>query len=253
MKDRGWEFRTVDNSLKEGMTTNLAMPSLPQGAGYIKLNQFYGSASGEFCRLLQKFNEAGLNTLILDLRSNGGGLVSTMCDIAGCFSGDGKPRLAMVAKYKNGSEERFLSTGISDETMRIPDGCKVFVLADAGTASASEALIGAMICYGALDYKNVFLADYSKEYKDWLISKNVEVKTGRTYGKGIMQTPFENPATGEALKLTTAKIFWPDSKTSIHDKGLTESDGCTLFSAEWEHTLPDTALERVLNEIKKRI
>ena len=58
-----------------------------------------------------------------------------------------------------------------------------------------------MICYGALEYENVFLSDYSKEYLDWLGSSGQDVKTASTYGKGIMQSTFVNSFTGEALKL----------------------------------------------------
>jgi C-terminal processing protease CtpA/Prc len=42
-----------------------------------------------------------------------------------------------------------------------------------------------------------------------------------TYGKGIMQTTYTNYLSGEALKLTTAFIYQPDGKTSIHGKGIT--------------------------------
>ena len=123
------------------------------------------------------------------------------------------------------------------------------MLANGGTASASEALIGAMICYGALDYENIFLSQYSDEYKSWLKKTGQELKDARTYGKGIMQSTFENAFTGEALKLTTAKIFWPDGKTSIHDRGVLLSDGCRAASAAWQHTKGDEELKGVVAQI----
>ena len=57
-----------------------------------------------------------------------------------------------------------------------------------------------------------------------------QVKSGKTYGKGIMQTTFRNFATGEALKLTTAQIYWANNKT-IHGVGLTAEDGCNMVEA----------------------
>ncbi len=108
-----------------------------------------------------------------------------------------------------------------------------------------------MVCYGALEYKNIFLSDYSAEYTDWLKSNKQEVKTAQSFGKGIMQSTFINQSTGEALKLTTAKIYWPDGKTCIHDVGLTEKDGCTVVKdVKWQHTKDDEELERVIDAIK---
>ena len=135
---------------------------------------------------------------------------------------------------------------------RIPAGTEIYLLANSGTASASEALAGAMVCYGALEYKNIFLSQYSEEYTDWLSATGQELKTARTYGKGIMQSTFVNDIPGEALKLTTAKIFWPDEKTCIHDKGITVADGATAVYAEWQHTKDDAELKRVVEIIRTR-
>ncbi len=213
---------------------------LPDGFAYIRLTQFYGSAAAEFVRLTEKFNSLGCDSLILDLRSNGGGYVSVMQDIAGVFTDGEKP--AMISRDKRGGEERFLCADVKP-SQRISSDVEVYVLANAGTASASEALIGAMYCYGAIEYSDVYLSDYSKEYTDWLLTFGQEVKNARSYGKGIMQSTFVNSATGEALKLTTAKIYWPDGVTCIHDKGLNVADGCVAVDAAWEHTLPDDELK----------
>ena len=225
---------------------------LPEGCAYLRLDQFYGSATAEFYMLVEKFNAMQCTSLILDLRSNGGGYVSIMQDIAGCFAG-GKSNLAMLSRDKKGAEEKFNCKKVTDKNRRIDDK-NVFVLANAGTASASEALIGAMVCYGALDYNDIFLSQYSDEYINWLYPTGQDIKNGRTYGKGIMQTPFTNYMTGEVLKLTTAKIFWPDKTTSIHDRGVTVADdGCTAVPTEWEWTKGDKELQSAVEMIKKRI
>ena len=191
-------------------------------------------------------------SLILDLRSNGGGYVSIMQNIAGCFA-DGKSTLAMLSRDKKGGEEKYDCKKRSDADKRVNKNVKVFVLANAGTASASEALIGAMICYGALEYKNIFLSQYADEYINWLYPTGNDIKNARTFGKGIMQTPFTNFRTGEVLKLTTAKIFWPDRQTSIHDVGVTLADGCTPVPTEWEWTRGDEELKSAVQIIKSRI
>ena len=84
---------------------------------------------------------------------------------------------------------------------------KIAVLADENTASASECLIGAMLDYGTLTRDALVITETNG--------------VARTYGKGIMQTTYVNFTHGDALKLTTAYIFWPQSHTSIHGIGIT--------------------------------
>lgn len=217
---------------------------LPEGFAYINLSQFYGTAAQEFYKLIEKFNATGCTSLILDLRSNGGGYVSVMQDIAGCFSG-GQVKPAMISRDKHGSSQVYNCARVA-EASRVKEGTEVFVLANSGTASASEALIGAMHCYGALEYENIFLSDYSEEYLAFAGSE----KTACTYGKGIMQSTFENHSTGEALKLTTAQIYWPDGETCIHDRGIIASDGCKKVYAEWQYTKGDPELQRAIEMMK---
>lgn len=250
----GWNFRdSADGGLALYEDTAYAVPYLPEGCAYLRLDQFFGNAASEFYSLVEKFNALGCTSLILDLRSNGGGYVSVMQEIAGSFA-DGKSQLAMLSREKDGDEAKFLCERVWNENQRISKDVDVFVLANSGTASASEALIGAMVCYGALDYKDIFLSDYSQSYIDWLQSTGQEVKTARTYGKGIMQTPFTNYRTGEVLKLTTAKIFWPDETTSIHDVGVTVSgNGCTPVPAEWEWSKGDPELAAAVSMISERL
>lgn len=225
-----------------------AIPALPKDAAYIRIDQFYGTAALEFYALVEKFNAYNCSSLIIDLRSNGGGYLSVMQGISGSFSG-GEKKLAVLAKDKYDNEECFYSEKVINSNQRIKQGVKVYVLANSGTASASEALIGALVCYGYLEYKNIFLSSYSDEYIQWLQKTGQEVKNERSYGKGIMQSTFTNRTTGEALKLTTAKIFWPDKTTSIHDVGLTVAQGCTPVPAAWSRTLPDDELLAAIDKI----
>lgn len=247
----GWIFGdSADGGLALYEKTDEKISYLPEGFAYIKLSQFYGTAAGEFYSLIEKFKAQNCTSLILDLRSNGGGYVSVMQEIAYAFSGDTK-QLAMLSRDKHGKEEKFYCTK-TDKSVTLPENTAVYVLANAGTASASEALIGAMVCYGDLTYNNIFLSDYSENYLNWLKESGQQIKNARSYGKGIMQSTFRNNMTGEALKLTTAQIYWPDGKTCIHDKGLTLSDGCTAVAAEWQHTKSDLELLTAVEIITSR-
>lgn len=214
---------------------------LPDGCGYIKLLQFYGNAAQEFGLLLEKFYELGCDTLYLDLRSNGGGYVDVMQKISSYFVSTGKE--VMRAIYKSGSYNVYnsKSAGVG---VSVSDDTEVYVLANSGTASASEALIGVLISYDIIDYSDIYISYYGDDYISWLGSS---AKNGKTYGKGIMQETIVNYSTGEALKLTTAQIYWPNGNC-IHDVGLTEDDGCTMASASWAVTKNDEELQYVVQD-----
>ncbi len=196
--------------------------------------------------LIEKFNAQECKSLILDLRGNGGGYVNVMCDMAGIFTGrlGNAEKVAMRAVYKSGKVEAYaVNRNFCASKQQLPAGTKVSVLADNGSASASEALIGVLIDNGVIDYGDIYISDFGEEY---LAFSGTENKNKRTYGKGIMQTTFVNHSTGEALKLTTAKIYWPKGLISIHDIGLRgdiEGDmRCKTVKTDWEVTYGDTQL-----------
>lgn len=228
--------------------TDETMNYLPDGAAYINLMQFYGSAVSEMSMLINKFNELNCTSLILDLRGNGGGYVSVMQGISYQFTANHPNEynnVAMYAEYKNGKRENYYIALPSDKSATIASDVDVYVIANADTASASEALIGVLISYGVIDYEDIYLSDYSDEYVNWLESGGYTAKDGQTYGKGIMQTTFTNITTGEALKLTTAEIYWPNG-VSIHDVGISaysKEYTCNLVPAQWSVTYSDEELQ----------
>ncbi len=189
--------------------------------------------------------------MIIDLRSDGGGYVDVMQEIAGAFT-DGQKKPAMIARDKRGNSEIYNCKPLAAK-QRVAKDTAVYVLANSGTASASEALIGALVCYGYLDYGNIYLSDYGEEYINWLTETEQEIKTAQTYGKGIMQSTFVKRDTGEALKLTTAQIYWPDGKTCIHDRGLRVEDGCKTVAADWVMEKGDPELRAAVEKIKSSL
>jgi carboxyl-terminal processing protease len=220
---------------------------LPDGCAYLSFSEFYGYAANEMAMLFSKFNDLGCTSLILDLRSNGGGYVETMQYISSLFTStrSDASSVAMVAKYKSGKEETFPIKSFASNNCLLPATTKVYVMANNGTASAAEALMGVLVSNNVVDYSDIYISDYSDEY---LTFSGTTDKNKRTYGKGIMQTPFTNKTTGEVLKLTTAQIYWSNGVT-IHDKGVTVSDGCNAVKTDWVKLYGDPELKTVVNTI----
>ena len=124
-----------------------------------------------------------------------------------------------------------------DETItQVEQDSEIYVAANVNTASASEALIGAMISYGTIGYEDIFITD------------TVGQGSARTYGKGIMQTTYYNVATGEAAKLTTAQIYWPNGE-SIHGSGITTAMGARPSPAKSFGEYGDPELTAILAAI----
>ncbi len=227
--DGAWTFTFDDeNNMSMVESEGDEIDYLPDGCAYIYLSQFYGKAVEQFEMAAAKMNELGCTSLILDLRNDGGGYVSVMQGISGCFEASAG-QLAMEARSGNGSVVEYMA-GTADEESILSADTEVYVLANGNTASASEALIGVLISYGIAGYEDIYVSEYSEEYLSAFGVTAESVKSGRTYGKGIMQSTYKNPLTQDALKLTTHQIYWPDGHT-IHDVGLSANDGCHTVDA----------------------
>ncbi|MBR2903984.1 MAG: PDZ domain-containing protein [Clostridia bacterium] len=222
--DTSYEF--TGDTATTWTETSSPIVGLPADTAYIRLAKFNGGAAGQFGVAMSKFKEQGKKHLVLDLRDNGGGYMDILCEIASYFCKDGQgnnPTVA-VARYKDGSQEYFNASRNVFYDYFSTDS-KIYVLADDGTASASECLIGAMVDYGALSTQNICLTERNG--------------IAKTYGKGIMQTTFTfGFGYVDAIRLTTAQIHWPKSGTCIHGVGLTPTNGCAVtpfnFSADGE-------------------
>ena len=177
--------------------------NLPLDTALISLSSFEGGVASQLRTTLSYMQEKGRTKLILDLRDNGGGYMSALCDVAEqlIYNG-GKKTLIAHAKGKTSSEDFYMTSNKENSFIT-----NIAVLANDGTASASECLIGAMLHYGER-----FSID------NLVVEKNAD-GVAKTYGKGIMQTTYLL-TDGSALKLTTARIFWPDKTTCIHSKGI---------------------------------
>ena len=157
----------------------------------IKLYNFYALSSDKFRLALREFVESGNHKLILDLRGNPGGYLESAVDMASWFLPLGK----IIVRENFGpdiEEQIYRSKGYDVFTNNL----KMIILADSGSASASEILAGAL-----------------QEHK---IAKIVGTKT---FGKGSVQELLKiTPDT--SLKVTIARWLTPNG-TSISDGGLT--------------------------------
>jgi carboxyl-terminal processing protease len=164
---------------------------LEPGFGYVRVSVFQADTGSDFAGRVDRLKaEAGgrLRGLVIDLRSNPGGLLTSAVQIADELLDDGT--IVSTRGRLPVSDTRFSATP-GDRL----DGAPVVVLVDAGSASASEVLAGA-------------LRDHDR----------ARVVGSRTFGKGSVQTvlPLDN---GDSVKLTTARYYTPDG-TSIQARGI---------------------------------
>ncbi len=146
--------------------------------GYIRLNKFSSQTYREFMQSLEALKKAGLQQLVLDLRGNGGGVLDEAVEIADEFLAGDKLITYTEGKHVERKEYRCRRNG------QFETG-KLVVLADEGSASASEILMGAL--------------------QDW---DRATIIGRRTFGKGLVQEQFEL-GDNSALRLTIARYYTP--------------------------------------------
>ena len=157
---------------------------LANNIGYIKIDEFSGSALEEYQQAVAQLQEQGMQAMILDLRDNPGGFVDYAVEIADELL----PQATIISvRDKNGNEKQYTS---DSKSMDFP----MAVLVNQNSASASEILTVAL-----------------KE------NQRAAIIGEKTYGKGIIQSHF-NLSWGGYLKLTTASYYSPDGN-AIHEVG----------------------------------
>ena len=164
---------------------------LEPGIEYIKLRQFQEQTANDLETSLEKYVKDGkIQGLVLDLRNNPGGLLTSAVEVTEKFLESGKLVVYTEGRVRN-QNMRF-----SSNAKRVFTDFPIVVLVNQGSASASEIVAGAL--------------------QDW--GRAVVIGT-QSFGKGSVQTiiPLSD---GSGLRLTTAKYFTPKGR-SIHGKGIT--------------------------------
>jgi carboxyl-terminal processing protease len=157
--------------------------------GYVRLTQFQESTGRDLSKVLKQFKEQKLQSTILDLRNNPGGLLTSAVEVSEQFLPGGK--LVVYTKGRESKKDEWIAKG-KDQM----DDSPMIVLVNEGSASASEIVAGALQDYG----------------------RAVIVGT-TSFGKGSVQTilPLGD---GSGLRLTTAKYYTPKGR-SIQSTGIT--------------------------------
>ncbi|WJS95341.1 S41 family peptidase [Flavobacterium johnsoniae] len=150
--------------------------------GYIKINRFAETTFNEFKTGLTRLKEKGIQSLVIDLRDNGGGYMEEAIAIADEFLKD--KQLIVFTKSKNGSTEKTYATKAgSFETG------KVYVLINENSASASEILAGAI----------------QDNDRGTIVGR-------RSFGKGLVQREMDFND-GSAVRLTVARYYTPTGRS----------------------------------------
>ena len=182
---------------------------LDNDMAYIQITEFDLVTTDQFEQAYKQAQTDGMKGLILDLRSNPGGNLSTVCDIARMILPKG---LIVYTEDKYGKREEYTCDGANQ--IKVP----LVVLTNGYSASASEILAGAV--------------------KDYGIGTLVGTTT---YGKGIVQKVI-NLSDGSAVKLTVSNYFTPNGN-NIHKIGI-EPDVEVEFDAEQYKNGVDNQLEK---------
>lgn len=155
---------------------------LDSKTGYIKLNGFTRDASGKVSNAYEKLKNDGMESLILDLRGNGGGLLIEAVKIVNMFVPKGQ--LVVNTKGRVEEENRVYKTMSDPIDLDIP----VVVLINGTSASASEIVAGSL--------------------QD--LDRAVIVGT-TSFGKGLVQRTYDLEY-GSKIKLTIAKYYTPSGR-----------------------------------------
>jgi carboxyl-terminal processing protease len=157
------------------------------GVAHIQVTSFSENTAKELTQAISDMEAQGMKAVVMDVRQNPGGLLTTALEISNLFVEEGKELFEVQAK----GEEPEIYLAEPGAKVKVP----VTLLIDGGSASASEILAGAM----------------SESADITLVGEN-------TFGKGTVQTA-NDLADGSNLKFTTAKWLTPDGNW-IHEKGI---------------------------------
>jgi len=163
---------------------------LDERIGYVRLVQFNDPTAERLSKALADLKKENIESLVLDLRNNPGGLLESAVDVSSLFL---PPKALIVSTQgRRPSQKREFYTTLKRQ---FPDK-PIAILINGGTASAAEIVAGCL--------------------QDWGRAVLVGEKT---FGKGSVQNVVELPD-GSALRLTTAMYYTP-TKRVIHEQGIT--------------------------------
>lgn len=190
---------------------------LADKVAYVRLTQFSNGAADKIGQAAQALFDQGATTMVLDLRSNPGGLLSEAVAVSSLFIEDG----AVVIEKLKGSEEKIFKA----ETGRyLESAAPLVVLVNGGSASASEIVAGAV-------------QDYNRG----------AIVGEQTFGKGSVQLP-HMLSDGSELRVTIAEWYTPSGR-QIHGEGITPDIVIEMTREDFEQER-DPQLDEALKILK---
>jgi carboxyl-terminal processing protease len=151
--------------------------------GYVRINRFSHTTQEEFMKSLEELHEKqGMKHLVLDLRQNGGGLLSAATNILSQFFKE-KDKLLVYTQGKHSKKMQYKTSGRQFFNLD-----KLVVLIDEGSASASEIVAGAL--------------------QDW---DRATIIGRRSFGKGLVQEQYPL-SDGSEVRLTVARYYTPSGR-----------------------------------------
>lgn len=192
---------------------------LEDNIAYIQIQEFDDITLDQFTDALATCRGKGMEGLILDLRGNPGGNLSTVCDICRLMLPEG---LIVYTEDKNGEREEYTCDGSHEMEEEL------VVLVDGNSASASEILAGAV--------------------KDYGIGTLVGTTT---FGKGIVQR-IMRLSDGSAIKLTVSNYYTPNGN-NIHKVGIEPDVEVPFESEPYLEDGTDNQLNAALEVLKEKM
>ena len=183
---RGKKVETISLAPRSITMQRVTHQVLPGDIGYIMIYEFIGDDATGFISAMNDLKQQNVKGLIIDIRSNPGGLLNDVVKIADQLLPAG---LIVYTQDRSGAREDFYS---EEGRWDVP----ISVLVNGMSASASEILAGSLQDYGL-----------------------AKIVGEQTYGKGIVQTMMPFRIDGAGMQLTTATYFTPKGR-SIHGVGI---------------------------------
>ena len=181
-------------------------PLLENNVGYIRVTQFGEQTASDLEDALKKLESKGVESVVLDLRANPGGLLDQAVKVCEKFLPRGQ--LVVSTEGRDARQKSTYHAMGGYKLMNVP----LVVLVNSGSASASEIVAGCLQDTTSLG-----------------LTKAIVVGE-QTFGKGSVQSilPLQD---GSALRLTTAKYYTPSHKV-IHERGITPDIQVTMTEQE---------------------